>query len=144
MAKKRTARVVAGHICLANGSISLVRARRIPLVSALAAAISDIGLDHGSHRLDGEHYPGICPVALARTWTSVGAASCLGNAAGIRLRRNRSRNYRFAPDQPIGRSTMLQRTARVKRAAFTCDFFAPKEIWSSSELSMKTDFQAVF
>ncbi len=94
-------------ICLANGSISFVRTRRIPMVSSLAAAISEIGLDAADHRLDCEHYPHLRHVALAHTWASVGAASWLGNAAGIRMRGNSCRDYRFAPDQPIGRPTML-------------------------------------
>jgi hypothetical protein len=77
------------------------------MVSSLAAAISDVGLDAADHRLDCEHYPHLRYVALAHTWASVGAASWLGNAAGIRMRGNGCRNYRFAPDQPIGRPTML-------------------------------------
>jgi len=99
--------VVSGPIRLANGSISFVCTRRIPMVSSLAAAISDVGLDAADHRLDCEHYPHLRYVALAHTWASVGAASWLGNAAGIRMRGNGCRNYRFAPDQPIGRPTML-------------------------------------
>jgi len=77
--------VVSGLICLANGSISLVCARRIPMVSSLAAAISDVGLDAGDHRLDGEHHPDLRSMALARTWASVGIASRLGHAARIRM-----------------------------------------------------------
>jgi len=77
------------------------------MVSSLAAAVSDVGLDAADHRLDCEHYPHLRYVALAHTWASVGAASWLGNAAGIRMRGNSCRNYRFAPDQPIGRPTML-------------------------------------
>ena len=81
--------MVSGHICLANGSISFVRTRRIPLVSSLAAAISEIALDAADHRLDCEHYPHLRHVALAHTWASVGIASCLGHAGGIRMRGNR-------------------------------------------------------
>ena len=87
--------------------MSFVCARRIPMVSSLAAAISEIALDAADHCLDCEHYPHLRHVALARTWASVGAASCLGNAAGIRMRGNRCRNNGSAPDQPIGRPTML-------------------------------------
>ena len=75
-------------ICLANGSISFVCTRRIPMVSSLAAAISDVGLDAADHHLDCEHYPHLRQVALAHTWASVGGASWLGNAAGIRMRGN--------------------------------------------------------
>jgi len=56
---------------LAHGSISFVRTGRIPLVSSLAAAISDVGLDAADHRLD----VSIIPVyvmwylrALGRPW----------------------------------------------------------------------------
>jgi hypothetical protein len=99
--------VVSGNICLANGSISLVRTGRFPMVSPLVPAISEIARDAADHRLDCEHLSDLRHVALARTWASVGAASWLGNAAGIRMRGNRCGNYRFAPDQPIGRPTML-------------------------------------
>ena len=99
--------MVSGRICLADGSISFVRTRCIPMVSSLAAAISQVGLDAADHRLDCEHYPHLRHVALAHTWASLGPASWLGNAAGIRMRGHSCRNYRFAPDQPIGRPTML-------------------------------------
>ena len=91
--------MVSGRICLANGSISCMRSRRIPMVSSLAAAISGIGLDAADHRLDCEHYPHLRHVALARTWASVGGASWLGNAAGIRMRRDRRDDNGVAPDQ---------------------------------------------
>jgi hypothetical protein len=77
------------------------------MVSSVAAAISEIALDAAAHRLDSKHYPHLRHVALAHTWASVGAASCLGYAAGIRMRGNRCRNDRFAPGQPIGRPAML-------------------------------------
>jgi hypothetical protein len=89
--------MVSGHICLANGSISCMRSRRIPMVSSLAAAISDVGLDAADHPLDCEHYPHLRHVALARTWASVGGASWLGNAAGIRMRRDRRDDNGVAP-----------------------------------------------
>ena len=83
--KKGSLRAVSGpicvvSICLAHGSMSFVCTRRIPMVSSLAAAISDVGLDAADHPLDREHYPGIRPMALARTWASVGGASWLGDA----------------------------------------------------------------
>jgi len=80
---------------LAHVSISSVRARRIPMVSSLAVAISDVALDVADHRLDCEHYPRIRHVALAHTWASVGGASGLGHAAGIRMRGDRCGNFRF-------------------------------------------------
>ena len=101
-------------ICLAHGSISFVRTRRIPMVSSLAAAISDVGLDAADHHLDREHYPHLRPMALARTWASVGGASWLGNAAGIRMRGNRCRDYRFAPEPHVARAPMLNGVGSVK------------------------------
>jgi hypothetical protein len=98
LGKKRSARVVSECICLANGSISFVLTRRLSLVPSLAPAICDIDLDAADHRLDGEHYPHLRHVAFAHTWTSVGAASSLGNAAGIRMRGDSCHNYRFAPE----------------------------------------------
>lgn len=88
--------ICLGPICLARGSISFVRPRRIPVVSSVAAAISDLGLDAADHHLDCEHHPDLRHVALAYTWTSVGIASWLGNAAGIWMRGNSCRNYRVA------------------------------------------------
>ncbi len=127
--------MVAGHICLANGSISLVRTRRIPMVSSLAAAISEIALDAADHRLDCEHYPHLRHVALAHTWASLGAASRLGNAAGIRMRGNSCRNDRFAPDKSIGRPYNGQRTYRVKPTGTPHDFYAPKKCLSSFNMA---------
>jgi hypothetical protein len=80
--------VVSGPICLAHGSISFVCPRRLPVVSSLAAAISYVGFDAADHHLDCEHYPHLLHVALAHTGASVGRASRLGNAAGIRMRGN--------------------------------------------------------
>jgi hypothetical protein len=107
VAKKRSARVVSGYICLANGGNSFVRTRGISMVSSVAAAISEIALDAADHGLDCEHYSHLRHVALAPTWATVGAASWLGNATGVRIAGNRCRNDRMAPDQPIGRRRML-------------------------------------
>ena len=104
------------YVCLANGSISFVCTRRVPVVSLVAAAISDVGLDAADHPLDCEHHPHIRPVALARAWASVGSTSCLGNAAGIRMRGDSCCNYRFAPDQPTGHHS-AQRTGTMKPTA---------------------------
>jgi len=84
--------------------MSFVRTRCVPVVSSLAAAISDVGLNAAGHPLDCEHYPHLRPMALARTWASVGYASCLGDGAGIRMRRNSCRNYRFAPNPTAARA----------------------------------------
>jgi hypothetical protein len=104
--------VVSGCICLANGSISVVLTRRLPLVSSLAPAICDIGIDAAGHRLDCEHYPHLRHVALAHTWTSVGGSSSLGNAAGIRMPGDSCHNYRFAPEDES--TYNAHRTGRVK------------------------------
>jgi hypothetical protein len=42
-------------------------ARRIPMGSSLAAAISEVGLDAADHPLDSEHSPHLRNVALAHT-----------------------------------------------------------------------------
>ncbi len=102
LAKMRRARAVSGRICLADGSVSFVRTCRIPMVSSLPSALSDVALDAADHPLDREHYPHLRQLALALTWASLGGASWLSNAAGIRMRGDRCRDHRFAPDQPIG------------------------------------------
>jgi osmotically inducible protein OsmC len=105
--------VVSGRICLANGSISFVRTRRIPMVSPLAAAISEVGLDAADHPLDCEHYPHLRHVALAHPWASVGVASWLGNAAGVRMHRDDRCNHSVAPNHSTGRATVLNRLAAL-------------------------------
>ena len=94
--------------------MSFVRPRRIPMVSSLAAAISDVGLDAADHHLDCQHSPDLRHVALAHTWASVGVASWLGDAAGIRMRGNGRRNSGFAPDHSIGGKPALNQLAAVK------------------------------
>src|SRR5260370_1138908 len=84
------------------------------MVSSLAAAISDVGLDAADHHLDCEHYPHIRPMALARTWPSVGVASWLGNAAGIRMRGNRRCDNCIPPAHAAGGTSILKRTSPVK------------------------------
>ena len=110
-----------------------MRTRRIPVVSSLAAAISEVGLDAGDHRLDCEHYPHLRQLALAHTWTSVGAASWLGNAAGIWMRGNGRCNYRFAPDHTTGSAAMRNRRIGVRwiapDAAISC-IFVPSRVIS--------------
>ena len=103
--------MVSGRICLANGSISFVRTRRIPMVSSLAAALSDVGLDAADHPLDCEHFPDLRQLALAHAWTSLGVASWLGNAAGIRMRSDSCRNDHTAQDAAIGCIATLNRLA---------------------------------
>jgi hypothetical protein len=83
MAKKNRDEMVSGCICLANGRSSFVRSRGFPLVSPVAAAISNVVLDAADHSLDREHFCDICPVALARDRAFMGSTSWLGNVAGI-------------------------------------------------------------
>src|ERR1700732_1813426 len=91
--------------------MSFVCTRRIPMVSSLAAAISDVSLDAADHHLDCEHYPHIRPMALARTWASVGGASWLGDGAGIRMRRDYRSNHPVAPNCSQRRVTDLSLAA---------------------------------
>jgi hypothetical protein len=83
----------------------------------VAAAISYVGFDAADHPLDCEHYPHLPNVALAYTWASVGRASWLGNAAGIRMRSGGGGNSRFAPDHTIGRTTVLNGLVTMKNDA---------------------------
>ena len=133
LAKNHSARVVSGRICLADGSISFVRTRRIPMVSSLASAISDVGLDAADHHLDREHYPHLRSWHLRDTWASVGVASWLGNAAGIRMRGNCCRDYGFAPDPP-NRERLIsfvtnQTTWRSRRWCRNCSAWANRDLW---------------
>ena len=95
------------HVCLAHGSISFVRTRRIPMVSSLAAAISDVGLDAADHYLDCEHYPRVRPMALAHAWASVGISSWVGHAGGIRMRGRGGRCDSGAPNHSTGGAPAL-------------------------------------
>src|SRR5258708_38185204 len=67
------------------------------MVPSLAASISDVSLDAAAHRLDCEHYPRLRQLALAHTRASLGVASCLGNAVGVRMRCNSYRNHVVVP-----------------------------------------------
>ena len=101
--------ICLAHVCLAHGSDSFVCTRRIPMVSSLAAAISVVGLDTADHHLDCEHYPHIRPMALARTWASVGVASWLGNAGRIWMRRSGRCNSRLAQGHTTDGAMLNQR-----------------------------------
>jgi|SRR5579862_6119478 len=94
-------------ICVAHGSVSFVRARHIPLVSSLAAAIFNGALDAAARCLDGVHYPNIRPMALALLGTSLGSTSGLGNAAGIRMLDSHCGDYRLSPDPSVEPSAVL-------------------------------------
>jgi hypothetical protein len=96
------------RICVAHGSISFVRARRIPMVSSVAAAISVFGLDSADHHLDCAYYPHLRDVALPHTWATVGRTPWLDNAAGIRMRSHCRGNNRFAADHPAASCTDTQ------------------------------------
>jgi hypothetical protein len=87
------------------------------LVVSAAAAISDVGLNAADRRLDSEHYPCVHPMAFAHTWASMGGASRLGHAAGIRMRRDRCCDYRSAPKPAVGHSSMLNGVDGAKDSA---------------------------
>ena len=92
---------------MAPGSNSLVCACRVSVVSALAAAVSDLGFDVADHRLERQHYPGLRHVALERSHGHLGNASCLGNARGIRMRGNGRFNSVVAPHEASLRTEMI-------------------------------------
>ena len=59
--------------------MSFVRSRRFPLVSSLAAAISDVGLDAAAHRLDCEHYPACTSNGTCAHWGVRGGRFLVGS-----------------------------------------------------------------
>src|SRR5258708_16396860 len=83
------------------------------MVSSVAAAISDVGLDAADHPLDCKHCPRLRPMALAHTWTSVGGSSWLGHAAGIWVRRDSRCNHPVATNHSTGRAAMRDRQPAV-------------------------------
>jgi hypothetical protein len=137
LAKKRSTRVVSGRICVAHGSIALLCTGRISMVPPLAAALPAVGLNDAPHHLDSEHHSHICPMALARTWASVGIASWLGDAAGIRMRGSGQCNFRVSTlrrseVRGINRkslkhnslhlhSNLARRTLRARALSNSCD-----------------------
>jgi hypothetical protein len=70
-AKNQVAGMFSGSICVANGSIASVRTGYISVVSSLAAAVFEVGLDATDYRLDREHHPHLHGLALANTWRRV-------------------------------------------------------------------------
>ena len=90
--------------------------RRIPMVSSLAAAISDVGLDAADHALDCEHRPRLHYVALAHTGASVGCAPWLGHAAGIWMRGDDRCHHLGATNHSTGRAAMRDRQPAVVHA----------------------------
>ena len=101
---------------MAHGSIPFVRARRIPVVSSLAAAISDVDFDPAAHRLDCEHCSYLRTMAPARTRASMGGASWLGDAVGIWIYCNRRRNNVVAQDRTATYARDLDITVARKTA----------------------------
>jgi hypothetical protein len=104
------------------------------MVSSLAAAISDVALDAADRRLDCEYCSRLHYVALAHTWTSVGGAAWVGNVAGIRIRGNRCRDYRFPPYQSIAHTPNAKRTSRVKATASHA-ILVSKNLCASSKIT---------
>src|ERR1700690_181996 len=81
------------------------------MVSSVAAAVSDLGLDAADHYLDCQHFPDLRHVALAHTWASVGGASWVGHAGGIRMRGSRCHGDSVAPNNSTCRAAALNRLA---------------------------------
>src|ERR1700757_4859612 len=84
------------------------------MVSSLAAAILDVGLDAANHRLDREHYAHIRPMALARARAAMGPASWLGRAGGIRMRGSGWCHDRIAPAHARGVTAITKRSSSIK------------------------------
>jgi len=78
--------------------------------------IRTVDLNGADHDLDIEHHSYLWCLASAHSWTAV-VGSWLDYAAGIRIRGSSCCNYRFAPVQPIGRTTMLSGPGRVQATA---------------------------
>ena len=115
--RRKSADVVCGRICVADGSIASVCTGRISVVPALAAAVPAVGLDGADHHLDGQHHPDLLRLASARTWPSV-VASWLDYAAGIwGSRRDGCSHLGAAPEMTRCRTELNIRQA----AAFHAD-----------------------
>ncbi len=106
--RRKSAGMVCGRICLADGSIASMRTGRVSLVLALAAAVSAVGLDAADHHLDGEHSPYLLRLAFAHAWASV-VSSWLDYAAGIRIRGSDRCNHRVAPTHTTAAAAGAQR-----------------------------------
>src|SRR5208282_870108 len=101
LAEKQGPDMVIGRICLADGSIALMRAGRISMVPALAAAVPAVGLDGADHHLDSQHHPNLLRLAFAHAWSPV-VGSWLDHPARIRIRGSGRRNYRIATARTTG------------------------------------------
>ena len=86
---------------MADGRIAFMCSGGISLVFAVAAAVRAIGLDTPDPHLDGEHHPHVHRLASAHSGISV-CASGLGDAAGIRSRRDNGRDHFVAPSHSAG------------------------------------------
>ena len=114
---KDSTRVLSRSICLADGSDAFVRPRRIPLVSALAAAISDVALESADDRVEREYYPHLCNVAPPHAGSSLGSASWLGDAGGVRVYGNCRCHDCMAPLHAVGRSCYSDRLGLCRHEA---------------------------
>jgi len=79
---------------------------RISVVPALDAALPAIGLNGADPHLDGQHYPNLLRMAFAHAWSPV-AASWLGYAAGIWMRRDDRCNHSLAQNHSAGPAPAL-------------------------------------
>ena len=98
--------MVCRRVCLADGGIALMCASCVSLVPAVVTAVHTVDFDIADHHLDSEHHSDLLCLAFAQAWTAL-VGSRLDYAAGIRICGNSGSDYRLAPDQPIGRPTML-------------------------------------
>lgn len=119
--------MVFGRVCLANGSIALMRTSRISMVFALAATVRAFGRDAADHHLDSQHYSHLLCLAPAHPWTAVGA-SRLDRAGGVRIRGRRRCSYRFTSDQTISRASMFSGRSGVKPTASVGQADAPHQV----------------
>jgi hypothetical protein len=99
MAQRCRARMDSPAFCLADGCGSFVRTCDIPVVSALAAAISWDSFDAADRCLDGEHHSHLHHVALAGAGAPMGFTTPMGDVAGIWMLGNHGRAYRTSQDE---------------------------------------------
>ena len=105
--------MLPGRICLADGSIASVRTGRVPLVSSLAGAFSEVALDAATRHLDSEYHPHLRGLASAYTWTTL-VGAWLDIAVRIRICRSGRCNFRSAPAYTTGSVSMFNGPGGLK------------------------------
>ena len=106
--------MVIGRICLADGSLAVMRTRRISMVYALAVTVPAVDVDTPDHDLDGEHYSHLFRLAFTCTWTSV-VGSGLDHVARIRISSNGRSDSSIVPHHATGSARMLRRLGSLRR-----------------------------